>query len=107
MPFFKLPVNTERVTSINASILCIVLVSVSLFVEPWLITGWMVAGNAVLFAGAMGSLLGLCDVMTKEFLGYEKMASALGWMGFISGIFRVFSGFIPGIDAVVPRKQSP
>ncbi|XP_038059528.1 monocarboxylate transporter 12-like [Patiria miniata] len=92
----SLAVFKELVSSTSAMLVSIVVVSASFLIEPWMTSGWMMSANACVYMAGMGTVFGLGDVMVKEFIGFERMANAFGWMGFISGLFRFFSGFVPG-----------
>ncbi|XP_022095816.1 monocarboxylate transporter 14-like [Acanthaster planci] len=84
------------VTSTSVMLVTVVLVSSSFIVEPLLTSGWLISINAIVYVAGMAAVFAIGDVMVKEFLGIDRMANALGWMGFLSGVFRFFSGFVPG-----------
>ncbi|XP_038061750.1 monocarboxylate transporter 12-like [Patiria miniata] len=86
----------EKVASTSAMLVSSLLLAVPFFLDPWLNSGWSLSLGGLFVMSAVGSVYALSDIMVKEYFGYEKMASAYGWMGFFSGIFRVSSGFIPG-----------
>ena len=86
----------DKVTSTNVIMVSILLMAISFIINPWLNNGWLVASSAVVVAGTSVLNYSLCDVLVKEILGSERIASAFGLIGFISGIVRIFAGFIPG-----------
>ncbi|XP_022085044.1 monocarboxylate transporter 12-like isoform X2 [Acanthaster planci] len=89
-------VYTEKVQVTSVMTVSVTLVAVAFFVDPWTTSWWSVSANAALFVSSMGLVFNLAEIMVKEFIGVEKMANALGWIGFLSGTVRPLAGFIPG-----------
>ncbi|XP_038066395.1 monocarboxylate transporter 12-like [Patiria miniata] len=75
-------------TAISAAAFC---------ATPWLATYWTLMASALLILIADGVVSCLSDVLTKQVIGVELLASAYGWIGIQNTICRFTLGFIPGL----------
>ena len=70
--------------------------SIALLVNPFL-NNYLTMGVSVAIYGMTLAVLNPALVcLTVEMLGKERAGNAYGWMGLVSGIFRIFFGFSTG-----------
>ena len=70
--------------------------SASLVVDPWVNGIPGLAAITFTFGLSLSSLFTLSDVLTKDLLGSDRLSNAFGWIGLLSGFFRLLAGFLPG-----------
>ena len=77
-------------------ILLTIIGSVTLLTDPWINSYWLLMASAFIFYGCFGGVLLMNDILIKELVGSEFLASALSWMELITGILSFALGFLPG-----------
>ena len=80
----------------TAVILCSLTLALSTVIDPWVND---IAGMAIItsmYGLSVSALHTFNDVLTKELLGRERLASAFGWIGAFGALPRVLAGFLPG-----------
>ena len=74
----------------------ITVISVSLGATPWLTSYWMMMTSSLAVLTGNGVLVCLNDVLMKQVLGVEVLASGFGWVGIKASLIVSAFGFLPG-----------
>ncbi|XP_071788695.1 monocarboxylate transporter 12-like [Asterias amurensis] len=91
------PIIDRRILSVRVALVIYILASSAcLLVDPWMNSYWLMMVNVFIFYGSLGTVGALVDILTRELLGPELLASAFSWMKFVSGIAFFCFGFFPG-----------
>ena len=70
--------------------------SVTLLIDPWINSYWLLMANAFISFGCYGALRPMNYIFTRELLGYELLVSAFSWMELMKGILCFSLGYFPG-----------
>ena len=91
------PVIDRGFLKLRCSIILLTIIgSVTLLIDPWINSYWLLMASAFIFLGCAGGLNSINDMFTKELVGSEFLASAFSWMELMAGILSFAIGFFPG-----------
>ena len=79
-----------------AIVMLTVVGSLTLLIDPWTNSYWLLMVNEFVYLSCYGVLISLNDILTRELLGIEVLANAFSWMQLMNGILCFCLGFLPG-----------
>ena len=85
--------------------ICAIFNSVAYCASSWMITYWPMMTSAVVILFSSGILTCQIDVLTKDVLGDDLVAGAVGWMGVKYALLLITTGFLPGTKKMIPYVQ--